>query len=626
MVKTYRAVGKIVSKPSTASIVPGQWAPEAPQPFAGLPSAPVLPPTWPSEDQSKTQYFTGPPSQAVVNAIEAGVTRVTRRVMLFENDGVTPFYPNGSEEDVFRLVSGNVSIDGSRTERRALDLTLDNTDNKLRPSSNGMWYDKIIRPYRGVRYSMLETPPSVLIIEGSSADAQNFRGILFRLGFRTVDIKLTATSLSDLSGYDMIAALGGANAISKSALLKQAYIAGFNIFTQGVKNSAAEIPFFAATANVTGIISITPTSYDTPVAGGWATEAENNTTAGVGATVLTGSAQGVSTSLHASTTIWSASLQETLNARWFNYMPSVFNGQARNLLNKAMKWLWGYTPYAEWETPLGDFLIDNMKTQNYPNTLSLSGRDQTKKLLGSKLQRTETFEAGTPIAYMIRAMAANAGITKVRYNLTADVLPKAVTIARTTERFNAMQQAADYINKDLFFDVDGYLDLTNRADPTLGSPVASFKTGKRDGNLVGFDRSTSDARIYNRVVVTGTNADGLEYYGEAVNDNPNSPTSIQRLGDRTYFYTSNLAISSDWCQQYAQKLLGQVAFEQYELGFSSIVYPWLDANIVIDFQDPDNLASDPTRFLMDTMNVPLQLEPMSATGKRVLFIEESSTS
>lgn len=575
------------------------------------------------------------PDQSVINAIEDGITQVTRRVEFYEADGVTPWYPNGSEEDTFRLTGGNISVDSSRAERRSIDGLFNNKDNALRPNAdNGMWYDKIVRPYRGVNFYARKTPPKILIIEatGGYAQAAAIRSILQSVGFPDVTINLSATQISDLSGYRIILADGDNGAITKGALLQQAYGLGYSIFTKGMTNGLGEIPYVLSETAITNAaaLTITPRLVDTPLAGGWSAENESSAN-GTGILTLRPTAVGIATSLNNAVTHYTASLEDNGNGRWFDYKPRVVGTQAKALWALALTWLWKYSAYQEWETPLGDFLIDTLNTKRFPHLLSVSGRDLTKKCLTSKLEKNMSFDQGTSTNALITALAANAGITKINLDPGSDSpLPKRIDAARGTERWSVMQQAANSLHRSLYFDIDGYLVHSPYADPTLGSPFASFKTGADGGNLADWDRSTSDERIYNHIVVTGDASDSfgesnmLGFFGEAENTNPNSPTRIAKLGDRTYFYNSPFFTSDAQCVAYAKVLLTQTAFEQYEIDFSSFVYPWMDAGVVIDFVEPDALSSDPTRFLMDTLKIPLGLEAMPASAKRVLFIDEES--
>ena len=571
------------------------------------------------------------PPPDVVTAIEAGMTNVTRRVEIFEADGVTPWYANGSEEDLFRLTDGSVSIDSSRDERRALDITLDNDDNKLRPGPEGFWYDKVIRPYRGVRYTALKSPPKILIIEDSLdlTGAFQIRSLLMQLGFPNVDIKLDAATVTDLFGYKIVMSVTRGAQSAKASLLNSAYAAGYNIFTwEWAEDDYGFGGTTFALSSTDGAISITPAPRDTPVAGGWSTESEGTYPVGAPALArrgaLTSPAIGVSTSLNATYTHYTGIVKDNGIGKWFTYRAPDTGAEAKALWRRALDWMWAYQPYQEWETPLGEFVLDTINTKNFPKTLSASARDKTKICLGSKIEKNMSFEVGTSVNELITALAANAGITKINLDSTNDgVLSKRMDIARGTERWSVMKDAAAYLNRQIFFDVDGYLIHQQYADPTLGSPAMGFATSR---NLVDYDRSTSDARIYNHIIVTGSNGQtdelAVEYFGEAINNNPASPTSIQRMKqDRSYFYTSAFFTSNTQCQTYANTLLLQTAYEQYEMNWSSLVYPWLDSGVVVDLVEPDQASFDPTRFLMDQLTIPLGLTAMDVTGKRVLFVE-----
>jgi hypothetical protein len=83
----------------------------------------------------------------VIDAVTAGVSYVTRRVDIYESDGQSLFYASAP------LLDGNVGVSATSTEsRRTLSLTLYDEGGALKRHPGGLWYDKIIKPYRGVRY------------------------------------------------------------------------------------------------------------------------------------------------------------------------------------------------------------------------------------------------------------------------------------------------------------------------------------------------------------------------------------------------------------------------------------------------------------------------------------------
>ena len=77
-------------------------------------------------------------------AIHASTTRIYRRVDIYESDGETMWAENVG------VKSGNVTVGLGDAVRRTLDLTLHNGDGELDSYPEAFWYDKIIKPYRGV--------------------------------------------------------------------------------------------------------------------------------------------------------------------------------------------------------------------------------------------------------------------------------------------------------------------------------------------------------------------------------------------------------------------------------------------------------------------------------------------
>lgn len=83
-------------------------------------------------------------TEEAVAALSASLVDVYRRVDIYEADNVTPFAIDAP------AIDGSISVDGTRAERRTLDLTLDNGDGLYRSNPDAFWYDKVIRVYRGL--------------------------------------------------------------------------------------------------------------------------------------------------------------------------------------------------------------------------------------------------------------------------------------------------------------------------------------------------------------------------------------------------------------------------------------------------------------------------------------------
>ncbi len=83
------------------------------------------------------------PPPEVLEAILAPVTQVVRHVDIYESDGTTPWMMDAP------LVSGSVSIDQTRDERRTGEFSLVNDDGNLDTTPGKLWYDKVVKVYRG---------------------------------------------------------------------------------------------------------------------------------------------------------------------------------------------------------------------------------------------------------------------------------------------------------------------------------------------------------------------------------------------------------------------------------------------------------------------------------------------
>lgn len=567
-----------------------------------------------------------PPADAVT-AINSGSTNVLRRVEIYENDGKTLWLPS----DPSYLKEGSVSVDYSRDERRVLDsLVLNSQDNMLRSDPyGGLWYDKVIKVYRGVRYPLKSKMPSIVIVASADQNsAYELRAAFSSMGFSTIDVKLGTTDMADVETYDMVLVDGRVMPVSNIAFVQQLFDAGRNIFTIGKDMTSAEVPFLvtvAATGSPTW--GIDPMGADTPLEG---TFAHESYAAATGQWVTGGGAGAIPVARWSpagdGTYYVTAMIKENeSDGRWFHFHASEYGTQAKALWRAAALWLYRWVSTKDWETQIGEFCIDKIDEANFPYTVSISGRDYTKKCLLSKTEMSMSFPPGTKLYDLIIALGSNAGITKFKIPKTTEALRASLDIERGTDRWSVMKQAANSLSYELFFDGFGYLVMRKFIDPTTGPIATTFQTGPETGNLVDLSRSVNDSRLYNHIIVTGENEaqDGetvsLNYFGEAKNTDPNSPTNIDRLGDRSYFYTSTFFTSNQQCVNYANSLLKIHALESFEMNWSSLNYIWLDVGEVIELLDPDRLETDPTRYLMDTMSISLGLDPMSATGKRVTY-------
>lgn len=303
--------------------------------------------------------------------------------------------------------------------------------------------------------------------------------------------------------------------------------------------------------------------------------------------------------------------------------------------DKIIKCFWGIKYFDSlgvqkfWETQIGEFMIDRIIESRFPKVVKITGRDYTKKCLKSKLKYSVSFPKTTPVEDMIRALAANSGINKIALPYTGQGYTRDVVFEQFTDRWKIMKDLADSIGYEVFFRGDGYLTMQPYPDPVL-SPVSwIFRPGKLDGTLIDFERSSNDSRVYNHVMVRGattTNSVGLNttVFSEKLNTDPSSPTNIERIGDRVLPITSDFITTQEQADLIANQQLRIAALEEFEINFESVVLPWIDVSTIVDIVESEvSIATAPTtpqRFLLSSLNLSMELGPMSGVGRRVTIV------
>jgi hypothetical protein len=316
--------------------------------------------------------------------------------------------------------------------------------------------------------------------------------------------------------------------------------------------------------------------------------------------------------------------------------------------DKIIKIFWGIKYYDQvvgswrrWETPLGEFMIDRIDEDRFPHAIKVTGRDYTKKCLNSKLPYSVTFQTGLRVEEIIANLALNAGVKKFLMPVTTQAYSDDLVFTRGTERWKVMKQLADTIGYELYFLPNGALTMRPYPDPTT-SPIAWNFTDGTGGSLVSYSRSSTDSRVFNHILVTGaalgtdsnnmpaaqvtaSNTDSEVIFAEARNDDPGSPTRIDRIGDRVELYESDLFTSNEQALAYAKTQLRIGALEEYTMGFQSLILPWLDGSDIVEIVEDRASEYTPRRFLLSNFTIPLGLGAMSGTARRVTVVGTKQT-
>lgn len=100
-------------------------------------------------------------------------------------------------------------------------------------------------------------------------------------------------------------------------------------------------------------------------------------------------------------------------------------------------------------------------------------------------------------------------------------------------------EMAEAVGYEIYFDTQGIVNMNPIPDPTQDPVAWEYKEGV-DSMLLYIEKRTSKEDVYSRVVATGENSDLDEpVKGEAIDDDPNSPTYIHGpFGDVPFFLRS----------------------------------------------------------------------------------------
>lgn len=600
------------------------------------------------------------PPQSVIDALLAPTARVDARIEIYEADGITRW----SGDTVPRLIDGSVSIDYTRDERRTLDLTLDNSDGGLENAPGQFWYDKIIKVYKSVEINPASVIPPFVLISGDSDSADRLRDQLLTLGLtNTSSANIDDLTADVVSDADVVVIIGGHDGLDavvtpdQKTMLTQAFMQGAHIFVIGLRAgsvgaapnalvsggswpigqpgnpfSDSKMTFTPNPAAPGGLgtgwqefsIPLTENFYyvDDPIAAIQLTQRLVFPWGG-GDTIGFGTTLGWTAD---SNPFWSALNTANPDSRWALMIAQLNYNDANcmELVTKVIHWLANTdaSSVSSWELQIGEFMIDNIAEDNSPRQSKITGRDYTKKCITSEFNQAVEFDGPIVLENIVSDLAANAGITKMVLPSSGVVIDGSYTYERGSSRWAAMKALANAYSYDVYFDGQGYLQLTPYQDPTTTPPVYTFLTGSTVGNMVSYTKTTDDSQLFNHILVVGATDDttGLTTWAEAIDTDSDSPASVAAIGDRGYEYDNDFITDSDQAQAVANSLLSSYTLEQFTLDFSAISMFFLDVGQIIRWIDPRPSAGDPNTFLLQTMNIPIVYGPMDATAVRLLSV------
>lgn len=575
-----------------------------------------------------------PPRADIQREFLSPTINVIRRVEIYEEDGVTPW-----RQDLWDdlLVGGTVSLDYNRDERRTLDCELDNHNRELNPEAGKLWYDKRFKMFYGIRLNQTDRKMRVAIVDQYLADGQAFelKKHLSANGLSEVHFLPSATDLEHVENYDVLVSISGTST-QKTAFLTECYNAGKGIVTFSLDQTGSSMPLIVGNTGMGTVVTggerhYAPTTTASSMSLGWDEWYAANDepyrkilAPAAGATVVAQMEDSNGQSVAA------ISREDTDDRRWVHCVLADFTADSLvegyeefgKFAARAVTWSSAYEALDTWEIQLGEFMADSISVGQSYATVSISGRDLTKMCQQSKFVASTTFTASTPIESVIKTVATNAGISKFKLPTTGKVLDKDMTWERDTARWDVIRDVCNSNNYEVFFDNEGYLVMREFRDP-LTTPATLELSSGLGGNLVSRGGKTSDTNLFNHIVVVGESSDSSTppVYAEAINTAAGSPTSVAEIGDRVSVTTSSLITAVTQAQEYADSLLAVSALEEFELSFESTLLPWIEVGDIVEMKKSDDRYWGADRYLLTSLTFPLDLTPMSGSGKRTEKVE-----
>ena len=250
--------------------------------------------------------------------------------------------------------------------------------------------------------------------------------------------------------------------------------------------------------------------------------------------------------------------------------------------------------------------------------------DRWKMLTKSYFGRNKTYEKNTLYTDIIEDILRAAQINlNGRWGADIDMLRERDAEDRKTNakiqfkigdsRGDKLKELCDRWGIDAYFDPMGIFRTEDRRNEDDREVVWRFYSGQststRNGRLVSLKRSFNDDNLYNHVIVIGTGGeDGREKKGVVratrENNNPNSVTNIDRIGDRVYLIQSD-KISKQYEANKALERAWNLRFQLSESIEAQVISnPALEADDVVRFTEKEFSKLDDT-YRLQRFNVPL---------------------
>ncbi len=142
-------------------------------------------------------------------------------------------------------------------------------------------------------------------------------------------------------------------------------------------------------------------------------------------------------------------------------------------------------------------------------------------------------------------------------------------------------------------------DLDDYKKPVMWNFATNSKT------FFGLDETANPAQVYNDVIIWGESIDGAVVGARAINDDPTSDTSVNRIGMKTFVESSDINYTNEQCEALAKWYLKRKTVLQKSVTISCSQMFHLRENNLITVRRSDKPHSPIEKHLIQGISIPL---------------------
>lgn len=264
----------------------------------------------------------------------------------------------------------------------------------------------------------------------------------------------------------------------------------------------------------------------------------------------------------------------------------------------------GITPAGVTEqVQIGVFWIDEVQVaDDGPDlTVEISGLDHSSRIIDAVFEQPGTFAAGLDALELAQLVVAAAD-PLVSFNFVdTDVTLPMLGYEAGDDRWDFARGCAEAAGCELYFDGDDYCI----ARPIAETDAVDLEVVEGEGGiLLSASRSWSREDACSRVTVQGENGSDDPVWGEAIDDDPTSPTHyFGPFGKVTFDWSSEYVTTDEEAAAVAQNILAQKRGTGQQIDFTALANPALEPGDVVRVRRT-RLGIDELHVI-DSVSIPL---------------------